>query len=171
MAKGPRYAVKFKRKRQGKTNYKKRLALLKSGFPRFVVRKSNKYIYVQIIEYDPKGDKTICQAHSAELKKFGWNRSAKSLPAAYLAGLLAGKRALKKGIKKALLDSGLYTLTPNCRIYAALKGAIDAGLNIPHSPKILPDEARLKGEHIAKYLKINNLPKLVESIKEKIEHG
>jgi len=100
----------FRRRREGKTNYRKRLALLKSGKPRVVVRKSNKNIRVQFALYDMNGDKIVASAIGTELKKYGWNYSLSNTPAAYLTGLLAGKRAIKKGLKEGVLDIGFYIL-------------------------------------------------------------
>ena len=69
---GGRKIIPFKRKRQGRTNYKKRLTLLKSKKLRLVVRKTNKQILIQIVKYEPDGDKIICGVNSSSLKKQGW---------------------------------------------------------------------------------------------------
>jgi large subunit ribosomal protein L18 len=139
--------VPFKRKRDGKTDYKKRLKLLSSKKPRLVIRKSLKNLSVQIIEYDPKGDKINVSAHSRELIKRGWKGYRRNLPAAYLVGLLCGTRAKKNGIKEAVLDLGLYPSVKGSILYAALKGVLDAGVKVPHSEEILPPEERLVGAH------------------------
>ena len=151
MARSGRYEVKFRRRREGKTDYKRRLALLKSGKPRMVVRRTNRYIIVQFVEFLPEGDKVIAYAFSKELEKYGWPYSGKSIPAAYLTGYLAAKRALNAGVREAILDIGRYPSTRGSRLYAALKGALDAGIEIPHSEEVLPDESRLRGEHIASW--------------------
>ncbi len=151
MARSGRYKVKFRRRREGKTDYKKRLALLKSGKPRMVVRKTNRYIIVQFVEFLPEGDKVVAHAFSKELEKYGWPYSGKSIPAAYLTGYLAAKRALEKGVNEAILDIGRYPSTRGSRLYAALKGALDAGIEIPHSDEVLPEESRVRGEHIASW--------------------
>ena len=130
--------LQFKRKRQGKTNYKKRLALLKSNKLRFVVRKSLKNILIQIVKYEPEGDKILVSAHSNQLKKFGWKSYTGNKQSAYLTGLLAGVKAKKQNINEAILDLGLRPSIKNSVCYAAVKGAIDAGLNIPASEEILP---------------------------------
>jgi len=178
----------FKRRLEGKTDYRKRLKLLLSKKPRLVVRVSNKHVRAQIIEFDPKGDKTLVSATSEELKKFGWNASTKNLPACYLVGLLAGKRALKKKIKEAVLDIGLRRSTKGSRVYAVLKGALDAGLSVPHSEEILPPEDRITGQHIVEYaeklkgdknrfkkqfskFKPEELPEMFKKVKEKIMEG
>ncbi|MHA1743842.1 MAG: 50S ribosomal protein L18 [Candidatus Heimdallarchaeota archaeon] len=166
----PTYKMPFKRRRLGKTNYKKRLKLLLSKKPRLVVRRSLNYIRAQIVEFSKQGDKTIAEASSKELKKLGWNFATDNLPAAYLTGLLIGKKAQEKGIKEAILDAGLYTSTPGNRIYAVVKGAIDAGLVVPADEKIFPKEERIKGSHISSFLeKFRNMPEEFEKIKEKIK--
>jgi large subunit ribosomal protein L18 len=168
----PTYKMPFKRRRLGKTNYRKRLRLLLSKKPRLVVRKSLKYITAQIIEFSEKGDKTLAAATSKELKKLGWNFACDNLPAAYLTGLLIGKRSLEKGIKEAILDSGLYPSTKGSRIYAVVKGAIDAGMSVPVSEEVLPTEDRIRGEHIVAYKeKFKNLPEEFEKMKQKILGG
>ncbi len=150
MGHGPRYRVPWKRRREGKTNYYKRLKLIKSGKPRMVVRKSLKYIVVQFAEARIGGDKMIAVAHSKELeKKYGWKGGTANTSAAYLTGLLAGFRARLAGVEEAVLDIGLADPVPGSRVFAALKGALDAGLKIPHSEEILPPEERIRGEHIA----------------------
>ncbi len=154
-----------KRRRLQKTNYKKRLALLKSGVPRLVVRKSLDNIRVQIIGFEVSGDKTMASAFSAELGGFGWKSGLGNLPAAYLTGLLAGTRAKKAGVKKTVFDLGLQTSTKGSRIYAAVKGAIDAGLSVPHSKEILPSEERISGKHIQDR---KNIEKEFTETKEKI---
>jgi len=152
MAHGPRYKVPRRRRREGKTNYYKRYVMVLSGKPRLVVRKTNKYIWVQVIKAKPEGDVTVAAAHSRELvKKYGWLGGTKNTSAAYLTGLLAALRALKAGVNYAVLDIGLHHPVKGARVFAALKGALDAGLEVPYSEEILPDESRIRGEHIAKY--------------------
>ncbi len=164
MATGPKYVVDFRRKREGKTNYKKRLALLKSNLPRLVVRISNRYVMCQLIDYRPEGDYILSTSTSKELSKFGWTAAASNLPSAYLTGYLCGKRVLKRGTKKAILDIGFREVVRGSKIFAALKGLVDAGLQIPHNPDVFPSEDRLFGSHIDESLK----SKVVE-IKTKID--
>ena len=153
MAKGPRYRLAFRRRREGKTDYRRRRALLLSGLPRMVVRPTLKNIHVQIIETGEGGDRSIACASSKELKRFDWRGGTGNIPAAYLTGLLAGRRAVAKGISRAVLDIGPRGATAGSRAFAALKGALDAGLELPHGDGILPQESRIKGEHIASYAK------------------
>ncbi|MCF7798711.1 50S ribosomal protein L18 [Candidatus Woesearchaeota archaeon] len=169
MAKNAIYTLGFRRKREGKTNYKKRLELLKSNKTRLVIRRSNSAVIVQFINYQPNGDKVIETFHSSKLEKFGWSFSKKSLPACYLAGLVAGVQAEKKGVKEAILDVGLQTLKKGSKIYATLKGVIDAGIIVPSSDEIFPSEERLSGKHIAEYnTKAKTITKTFEDVKKKI---
>lgn len=167
------YTVKFRRHRQGLTNYRKRLKQLKSLKPRLVIRKSLNSITAQIISHSMLGDKVVLSAYSKELEGLGWSANKGNLPASYLVGLLIGKKAIKNNIKDAILDNGLSSSTKGSRIYAALKGAIDSGLNIPHSKDILPDDNRIKGMHIIEYAKLRNkvseIDKLFNNVKTKIE--
>ena len=154
--------MQFKRRRENKTNYRKRIALLKSDKTRLVIRRSLSNITVQFVNFLPKGDETIASATSAELKKLGWSRTG-NIPASYLTGLLAGKKAKDKKIDEAILDLGLNISTKGSRIYAALKGVLDSGIKVPHSEDILPSEDRIKGKHISE-----DLEKQFEDVKNKI---
>lgn len=142
----------YKRKRQGKTDYKKRISLLKFKKQRLVVRKTLNNLIAQITAFNPNGDKILISAHTNELKKeYGWKASKSNIPSAYLLGLLIGMKAKKQNIKEAIFDIGLIPSIKGSRVYAVLKGAIDSGLKIPHSKKILPPEERIKGKHIIEY--------------------
>ncbi|MGC8850247.1 MAG: 50S ribosomal protein L18 [Candidatus Bathyarchaeia archaeon] len=155
MAKGSRYNLPYRRRREGKTDYGKRMRLILSGKPRFVVRSSNKYVAVQVVEAGIEGDKILASAHSKELaSKYGWRGGCGNIPAAYLTGLLAGLRALKSGVSEAVLDIGVNRATRGAKVFAALKGGLDAGLDIPHSDEVIPSLERVRGEHIAGYAEL-----------------
>ncbi|MFP3241374.1 MAG: 50S ribosomal protein L18 [Caldivirga sp.] len=152
MARSGRYKVKFRRRREGKTDYYKRRIMVMSGKPRLVVRFSNRYVTAQVVVSAPQGDFTVAQASSRELaKKFGWLGGTGNTSAAYLVGLLVGYKALAKGVKLAVLDIGLHRATAGGRLFAVVKGAVDAGLEVPHGEDVLPDDDRVSGEHIAQY--------------------
>ena len=154
-ARGPKYSVPFRRRREGKTDYRARRALILSKMPRIVARGSLKHMTVQIVNAKVEGDEVLVSAHSKELvRDYGWKAACGNVPAAYLTGLLCGLKALQKGIKKAILDIGLRTPVKGSRVFAVLKGALDAGLEVPHSEEILPDDSRIRGEHIANYAKM-----------------
>jgi large subunit ribosomal protein L18 len=151
---GPNYRVPYRRRREGKTDYKARKALVLSKIPRFIVRGSLKHMTVQIVEAQTNGDRVIVSANSRELiKTYDWKGSCSNLPSAYLTGFLCGLRAAKKGLKKAILDIGLFSPTKGSRVFAALKGAMDAGVEIPCEKEKLPDESRVSGQHVAEYAK------------------
>jgi len=151
LAKGPQYNLPFRRRREGRTRYGKRRRLVASGIARFVVRPSNKHLMAQIIEAKPYGDHVLASAHSSELKEFGWKAPCGNLPAAYLTGLLAARRAKESGVSEAILDIGLHARGPGSRIFAAAKGAVDAGLTIPHDKDVLPPLDRVQGKHVMTY--------------------
>ena len=151
MATGPRYTVPMRRRREARTNYHQRLRLLKSGKPRLVARKSNNHTRAQLIVTGGNGDETVASATSSELSEFGWEAPTGNLPAAYLTGYLAGKRATDGGLDEAVLDIGLNSATPGNKVFAVQEGAIDAGLEIPHSEDIFADWQRTRGSHIADY--------------------
>lgn len=144
--------IHHRRRREKKTDYKKRLDLLKSKKIRLVIRRTLKNIIVQFMDYKNNGDTVIVSAVSQELRKHGWKLPTGNIPASYLTGFLAGTKAKSK-IKEAILDLGLQTNTKGSRIFAALKGVIDAGIGIRHSPEIFPSDNRIIGSHISDYSK------------------
>jgi len=150
-ATGPTYKVAFRRRREYLTNYRKRLALLKSGKPRMVVRKTNRQVIVQFINFTNDHDEVIASATSNELAKFKWKPST-NLPSSYLTAYLCAKRAKEKGVESAVLDSGLHTPSKGSFLFAAAKGAIDAGIEIPIGDIVI-DEDRISGKHISEYAK------------------
>jgi large subunit ribosomal protein L18 len=151
MATGPRYNVPMRRRREGVTNYHQRLRLLKSGEPRLVARISNRHALAQIVTLGAEGDRTLASAHSSDLADYGWEAPTSNLPAAYLTGYLAGRRAVAAEVDSAVLDIGLNTATPGAKVFAVQEGAIDAGLESPHNESVFPDWERTRGEHIAAY--------------------
>ncbi len=153
MAKNASYRVKLRRRREGKTDYQARKALVTSRKPRLVTRASIKNVEVQIINAKPHGDMVLASANSRELiKSYGWRAPTGNIPAAYLTGLLCGLKAKASGIEEAILDIGLGSPTKGSKIFAVLSGVVDAGVEVPHSEDKIVKE-RMKGEHIAKYAK------------------
>uniref|UniRef100_A0A2P2MT98 60S ribosomal protein L5A n=1 Tax=Rhizophora mucronata TaxID=61149 RepID=A0A2P2MT98_RHIMU len=162
-----RFQVKFKRRREGKTDYRARIRLInqdknKYNTPkyRFVVRFTNKDIVAQIISASIAGDMVLASAYSHELPQYGLEVGLKNYAAAYCTGLLLARRVLKtlemddeyqgnveatgedfsvepteRRPFRALLDVGLIRTTTGNRVFGALKGALDGGLDIPHSDK------------------------------------
>jgi len=206
-----RFQVKWRRRREGKTDYRQRHKLItqdknKYGSPKYrlVVRFSNRYVTCQVIYAEITGDKVLCSASSKELPKYGLKVVLKNYSAAYCTGLLVARRLLKQlGLEEAypgveevtgevvtctnevngrtyfvdelddekkpfrcLLDVGIKNTTTGARVFGALKGASDGGLDIPHSEKRFPGyvrdtkqfdsethKARIMGEHVADYMR------------------
>ena len=123
----------FRRRREGTTDYRKRLALLKSGQLRAVVRVTNRQVLVQLTRFAKQGDEVVAAVSSQQL-----------------AGLLAARNAQAAGESQAVLDIGRVTPTSGGRVFAALKGLVDGGLEVPHSESLYPGEERIRGEHISK---------------------
>ncbi|MED6199125.1 60S ribosomal protein L5 [Stylosanthes scabra] len=163
-----RYQVKFKRRREGKTDYRARIRLInqdknKYNTPkyRFVVRFTNKDIVAQITSASIAGDIVLAGAYAHELPRYGLEVGLTNYAAAYCTGLLLARRVLKmlemdeeyqgnveatgedfsvepadtRRPFRALLDVGLIKTTTGNRVFGALKGALDGGLDIPHSDK------------------------------------
>ena len=173
MATGARYFVPFRRRREGKTDYYQRTRLIVADVPRMVVRKTNRHIIVQLVTAELDGDRTLVAANSAELEKYGYKGSTSSTPAAYLTGMLFAVKAKKAQQESAILDIGLNRATPGARVFAALKGAVEAGLAIPHGEEILPSDERAKGAHIAAYNKnagdiVKNVEQVADAIKKEM---
>lgn len=192
MAKGPRYRVPYRRRREAKTDYQARRILATSERPRLVVRPSNKNISIQLVKSKIEGDIVLAQVNSYELGKYGWLGGKKNTSAAYLLGMLAGMEALKAGIEEANLDIGLARPTPGSRVFAAVRGALDAGLEVPCDSDILPEAGRIEGNPISEYammiedpqererifsgyvkrgLRPEDLPDHFKSVKARIEEG
>jgi len=196
-----RYQVKYRRRREGKTDYFARKQLCvqdknKYNTPKYrmVVRFSNKDICCQIAYAKIEGDEIVCAAYAHELPRYGVKVGLTNYAAAYCTGLLLARRMLQKleldkiyegqtevdgdeymvesednqpGAFHCFLDVGLVRTTTGARIFGALKGAADGGLEIPHSTKRFPgydNEAgefnaevhrdHIFGKHVADYMKM-----------------
>ena len=148
MAKSNVYSVPFRRKREGKTNYRVRMKLLSGCRPRLVIRRSLKNIWVQVVEFNERGDRVVASAHSRELAKFGWKASGSNTPAGYLVGLLLASKC-KGG--SCVVDLGHYLSVKGSVLYAVIKGLVDGGLKIECSESMFPDNYRICGKVIASY--------------------
>ena len=151
MAHGSNYKVAFRRRREGKTDYGARIKLIDYEKSRLVVRVSNSQATVQVIDYAPEGDITIASAVGKQLANYGFLGNPNNISGVYLTGYLCAKRALAKGVDYAILDIGLRSPIKGSKVFAALKGAVDAGLEVPHGDFIFPEDERIRGEHVAEY--------------------
>lgn len=181
--------MKPRRRRAGLTDYRKRLKLVKSGLERVVVRRTNRRIIAMLVKSKAGGDETLISVTSDVLSKSGWKGSYKSLPAAYLTGYLLGIKASEKGVEKAIVDFGVHRSVRGSRLYAVVKGVLDAGVEVPVNEEMLPPEERLYGDHISNYYRqvsqnpvspqfrktdpafAENIRDAVNSVKEKISGG
>lgn len=155
----------LKRKKAGVTDYRKRLALLKSESPRLVVRPSRKGIVSQLVEYEPVGDRVMATVTDVNLRK-EIGISGNNTQIAYLSGYMLGLKATELGVEYAILDPGRYNITRGGRIAAVLKGFKDAGVDVPSSEEIFPSEDRIKGKHLKNPLDIEDMKKkLQEKVK------
>jgi len=195
-----RFQVKFRRRREGKTDYfaRKRLVVQdknKYNTPKYrmIVRFSNTDVCCQIAYARLEGDIVICAAYSHELPRYGVKVGLTNYAAAYCTGLLLARRILQKfnldsvyegntnidgdmycvednddgpGAFRACLDVGLARTSTGAKVFAALKGAVDGGLDIPHSEKRFPGydsegkslnadvhRAHIFGQHVADYMR------------------
>jgi len=203
-----RFQTKFRRRREGKTDYRQRHKLItqdknKYNSPKYrlVVRFTNRYVVCQIVYSEIIGDKILCSASSRELVDHGLTVGLKNYSAAYCTGLLAARRLLQQlkldevytGVEEVtgqvltfkegkriyhmeeideerkpfhcILDVGTKNTTTGARVFGALKGASDGGLDIPHNHKRFPGytrdsksfdaevhRSRIMGEHISDYM-------------------
>ncbi len=164
---GTRRRSVFRRRQSGQTDYHRRLKLLRGRKARAVVRVSNTRVTCQMVNWSAGGDMVVASVTGSDLtKKYDWpaDLSQKSVPACYLAGFALGKEAISKGCTEAVLDIGLAGSTVGGRVFSALKGMIDAGMEIPHSDVVLPEDDRINGEHIS-----DKIGSAVEATKNKIE--
>lgn len=191
LASGSNYKVAFRRRREGKTDYAARMKLVDVNKSRLVVRISNANVIVQVVNVGKNGDETVVSAHSKELNKLGWLAGNKNTSAVYLTAYLCGKKAVAAGVEYAIADIGLKSPIKGSKVFAAVKGAADAGLEVPYGESIIPGEDRINGEHIAEYaesldedelnkkfsqylargLQPTDLPQHFEEIKNKIDEA
>jgi len=182
-----RYQVKFRRRREGKTDYHARKKLViqaknKYNTPknRMIVRISNKDVTAQIAYARIEGDVVISAAYSHELPKYGVNCGLTNYASCYCTGLLLARRTLATfnladkyegqveadgemysvedaetgpGAFRAHLDVGLARTTTGAKVFAVMKGAVDGGIDVPHSEKRFPGFDAESGELNAEVLK------------------
>lgn len=157
-----------RRRKEYKTDYLKRIKLLKSGSPRVVFKKTNKYIIAQYVKSKEAQDKVEVGITSKILIKYGWSKefggSLKSIPASYLTGLLIGKKILEKKLEKPIIDFGMIRVLHKNRAFAFLKGLKDSGIRVECEEEFFPNKDRIKGRHLKK-----DFSKMFEEIKSKIQ--
>ncbi|HJJ42591.1 MAG TPA: 50S ribosomal protein L18 [Methanocorpusculum sp.] len=169
MASSGRYFVQFRRRREGRTDYYQRQRLIVSGRNRMVIRKTNRHIIIQLVAAKMDGDYTLVAVNSKELADLGYKGYLGNTPAAYLTGMLFAVRAMNAGYDNAIADIGLQVASTGARVFAAVKGAIEAGFDIPAGESILPDDDRCSGVHIAEHdERYKGLKENVDAVKDAI---
>ncbi len=157
-----------RRRKENKTDYLKRIKLLKSGSPRIVFRRTDRYIIGQYVTSRQAQDKVETGVNSKELIKYGWPKefigSLKSIPASYLTGLLIGKKIIKQKLKIPIVDSGMFRIIHKTRFYAFLKGLIDSGIEIKCEEETFPSKDKIEGKNIKK-----DFSKIFIEIKSRVE--
>jgi large subunit ribosomal protein L18 len=155
-----------RRRKENKTDYLKRLKLLKGEKPRIIFRKTNRFIISEYIVSKEAQDSVVVGLDSRKLNEYGWPKNAqgslKSTTASYLTGYLIGKRITKQNLETPILDAGMNRVLHKNKIYAFLKGIIDAGIKINCDKEFFPEESRIKGQHLK-----NKIP--FDEIKLKID--
>jgi|TARA_Y100000310_G_C20620894_1_gene783219 large subunit ribosomal protein L18 len=158
-----------RRRKEKRTDYLKRLKLLKSRSPRIVFRKTNKYVIAQYVTSNQTQDKIEINVNSSNLLKYGWPKefggSLKSIPASYLIGFLIGKKILKEKKDSPIIDFGMIRAVHKTKVFAFLKGLVDAGIKIKHDEKTFPEQDRISGKNLKK-----DFSKIFNEIKSKIEN-
>lgn len=159
-----------RRRLENKTDYLKRMKLLKSEAPRVVFRKTNRYVIAQYVESHEAKDKVVIGLTSKKLKEFGWPEkfegSLKSISASYLTGLLIGKEIAEKKLKIPIIDFGMTRVLSKNRTFAFIKGLVDAGIEIKCDEENFPEEERIEGKNLKE-----DFSKHFKEIKEKISSG
>jgi len=155
-----------RRRKENKTNYLKRMNLLKSEKPRLVFRRTNKYIITQYIFSEEAKDKIVFSITSKELLKHGWPKtsegSLKSITASYFTGFLVGKMILSKKLEVPITDLGMTRTLYKTRVYSFLKGLIDSGLKINCKDEAFPDEKTLQGQVLKNKVDFEKIKKSME---------
>jgi len=156
-----------KRRQECKTNYSKRLKLLKGGKPRVTFRKTNKCIIAQYIISVAAQDKIEIGITSKHLMKHGWPKEAqgslKSIPASYLTGYLLGNKILAEKKETPIVDLGMTRTDHKTKVFAFLKGLIEAGVDINCKEEAFPEQERIEGKAMKE-----DFSKIVKDVKEKI---
>jgi len=153
-----------RRRKENKTDYLKRIKLLKSKIPRIVFRKTNRYLVSQYVVSEAAQDVIKFGINSKHLLKYGWPEkiNLNSLPAAYFLGFLLGKKIIKEKVEIPIIDFGLQRVLKGSKMHAFIKGLVDSELKIKYNEKFFPSQERIKGEHLE-----GKIP--FEEIKLKIE--
>lgn len=159
-----------RRRKENRTDYRKRMGLLKGHAPRAVFRKSNRYIIAEYVTSREAQDAVVFGTTSRILLKHGWPEdmkgSLKSIPASYLTGFYFGKKILEKKLRIPILDLGMMRNVNKSRAFAFIKGLVDSGIKVKHKAESFPDEERIKGKKLKRDFSV-----IFAKVKKQIEGG
>ena len=157
-----------KRRKSQQTDYGRRFKLLKSDRPRLVFRKTNSAVIAQYTTSEAAQDAVSFGVTSKALLKHGWPEtfkgSLKSIPASYLTGFLVAKKIAKEKLDAPIVDLGMQRTLYKTRVYAFIKGLIDAGLEVNCKEEAFPEEERIMGSSMKE-----DFTKTFETIKSNLE--
>ena len=160
--------ISKRRRTEGRTDYNKRMKLLTGRAPRVLFRKTNRYIVAQYVTSSEAQDKVEIGITSSQLEEFGWPKefggSLKSIPASYLTGLLLGKEISNKKLETPIVDLGMVKAIAKNKVFAFIKGLVDAGIEIKCDKENFPEEEKLQGKNLKK-----DFSGIFKTIKSKIE--
>jgi large subunit ribosomal protein L5e len=169
---------------------------------RFVVRRTNQDVVCQIFSSDLNHDVCLASAYAHELRRYGIQYGLTNWAAFYAAGLLLARRVNKKfnldyeghaeitgedyhvepnfgaaAPFRALLDIGLVRTTTGARVFGALKGVCDGGVDVPHNDRRFPgskkegDEFKGDPEVVKKYIFGGHVADYMRSLSENNEEA
>ncbi|MGC8558487.1 MAG: 50S ribosomal protein L18 [Nitrososphaeria archaeon] len=179
----------FRRRKEFKTDYRRRKKVILSKMPFIYAFESNRYVWAQVNIPTKQGDRTVAQANSKDIIKGGWQFSGKNYPAFYLVGLLLGKRAVGAGLKEVILYTGLKAFRKDSKLMALVKGATEGGLIVRVDQSVFPSDELISGKGIANYAlklkeanytglqfskvggKFDNMDAIFNDVKEKVLKG
>lgn len=157
-----------RRRKENKTDYLKRLKLLKGEKPRLVFRKTNRFIISEYIVSKEAQDRVIFGLDSRKLNEYGWPKNAqgslKSTTASYLTGYITGKMIIKQKLETPILDAGMNRVLHKNNIYAFLKGIIDSGIKINCEKEFFPEESRIKGQHLKSKISFDEIKSKIDKL-------
>ena len=181
-------ALDFRRRREAKTDYNKRLSIIKGNLDKIVIRKTNRRIIGEVIRYGEGGDQVIAYVDSGLLaSKYNWP-SRSNRATAYLTGLMLAKTVKEKKLDKNteyVLDIGLSSPVKNSIPFVFAKGCIDGGLklrsgieikeeiynysNTEYAKKVMQEgKSKEFGKFVKDGVKVEELGKRFEEMKKKI---
>ncbi len=141
--------------------------MLSGGTPRLVFRKTNRYIVAQYLISKEAKDEVKIGVTSKILLNYKWPKEAvgslKSATAAYLIGLLIGKKIVANNLEKPIVDFGMYRILPKSKPHAFIKGVIDSGLKLEDKSEMFPSEEQIGGKYLKNKINFKEIKSNIEA--------